>query len=207
MRLKLALAAICLLAGTTSTLLAVDALSWRNSMRSDDLRFAAFPAKRDLWRPRQLFPFGTAKAALDVDDDVAYRRAVQAFALARPRDERYSDTDLLGRRGQAQELLTRIVDGRQDEPRRASAENLIGVLGFANAAVDPEGASSYLTSAVEHFQRAIALDPQSADAKYNLELALDRLAAVKPRSGTNSSSNTRGGAGSGAGAGREGSGY
>jgi hypothetical protein len=81
------------------------------------------------------------------------------------------------------------------------------VLGFASAVVDPSGASSYLMSAVEHFQRAIALDPQSADAKYNLELALDRLAAVKRSSGPTSSSKTRGGAGSGAGAGREGSGY
>jgi hypothetical protein len=150
-RVKLALAASCLLAAIASTLLAVDALSWRNRMRSDDLRFAAFPAKSDLWRPRQLFPLAATKAVLDVDDDLEYRRAVQAFALARPREERYSDTDLIGKRGQAQELLTRIVDSRQDASRRASAENLIGVLGFANAAVDPSGASSYLTSSVEHF--------------------------------------------------------
>ena len=206
-RLTIAVAALLLVVGAACSVLAVDALSWRSSMRSDDLRFVAFPAKSDLWSPRELGPFGTTKALLEVDDDLAYRRALQAFVLGQPRVERYSDTDLIGRRGRAQELLAGIVDSEQSKSRRSSAANLIGVLGFANAAIDSTDAPSYLNAAIAEFRRAIALDPQNADAKYNLELALSRLAGIKRPPDAGSPSQPRGGAGSGAGAGREGSGY
>jgi hypothetical protein len=207
-RLKLVAATVLLLAGAVLALLATDVVRWQSRMRSGDTRFAFVPGKRDLWTPSQLVPLGAAKALLGLDDDLAYRRAVRAFVNSQPREIPYSDTDVVARRGQAQELLAEIADGTQDPKRRAAASNLIGALGFANAALDPSQATTYLSNAVESFRQAISLDPANADAKYNLELALDRLKTAERESGQQPPPrDTRGGTGSGAGTGEPGTGY
>jgi tetratricopeptide (TPR) repeat protein len=206
-RARLLIAAICLLAGAAFILLATDVLRWQSRMQSDDTRFAVAPGKRDLWQPVPLIPFGAAKALLQLDDDLAYRRASRVFALGRPRDQPYSDTKVIAQRGQAQELLADVVE-RDDNPRRRSAAaNLIGVLGFANAALDAPEASAYLAAAIEEFRAAISFDPENADAKYNLELALARLRDAEQANGTPPPPDTRGGSGAGAGTGQPGSGY
>jgi hypothetical protein len=204
---RVGIAAVLLAAALFTTLLATDLLDWKNRVDSGDTRFASGALGSNLWQPRQLVPFGAAKSMLGVQDDVSYRQAIRAFVVGRPRETPFEDTDLLGARGHARELLEPIVNSGTDPGRRSEAANLIGVLGFANAAIDPDQAYTYLTECVHWFRQAIALDPAGDDAKYNLELALDRLKTVRPPPTQKPPKGSKGGAGSGAGTGEPGSGY
>ena len=74
--------------------------------------------------------------------------------------------------------------------------------------LDESAQTSYLQDAVEDFQTAIVIDPENDDAKYNLEVALERLAAAQKSSDEQPPpQDTRGGSGAGSGTGRPGSGY
>jgi hypothetical protein len=205
--LRIGLATVLVAVAVAAVLFATDLLDWRSGIAAGDTRFASGSLAANLWEPRQLVPFGAAKSLLAVQDDVTYREAVRAFVLGRPREQPYGDTDLLGARGHARELLEPIVDRTGDVRRRSDAANMIGVLGFANTAIDPDQSYSYLTEAVTWFRRAIALDPGNENAKYNLELALSRLRNVKPPPNQKPPKGGKGGGGSGAGTGEPGSGY
>jgi TPR repeat len=206
-RLRVVVAALALLVGTLCALFATDVLRWRDRMAWGDTRFEAGSTESGLWSLPQPFLLDTSRSVLALGDDRTYRMAVREFVLGRPREEHFSDAEQISQRGRAQEELAALVEGGQDAKRRAAAANLIGVLGFANAAIDPQQASTYLSAAITSFRQAIELDPSNADAKYNLELALIRLPDAKRSAGQNPSSNTQSGTGSGAGAGRSGSGY
>jgi hypothetical protein len=205
--LRIVVATVAVVAAVALALLAADMFLVQRSMSSSDTRFASGSLSASLWRPHQLLPFGATKSLLSVDDDVAYREAVRAFVLGRPRDEPFQSPDLLGQRGHAQDLLQAIVESKQDPKRRAEAANLIGVLGFANAAVDPDQAYNYLSEAIGRFRQAITLDPASDDAKYNLELALTRIKKTSKPAGQKQPQDNRGGTGGGAGTGDANSGY
>lgn len=205
--LRIAGALVVLLVALGCALLATDALLLQNAFRSGDTRFASGSLGGDLWRPHQILPLGATGSLLGVHDDVAYREAIRAFVLGRPREQPFRDTDLLALRGQAQDRLQAIVEGDGNARRKAEAANLIGVLGFANAAIDPDQAYSYLSEAIGRFRQAIALDPSRDDAKYNLELALTRIRSTPRPQGQRGPRDTRGGTGGGAGTGEAGSGY
>jgi hypothetical protein len=206
-RLRVAAAAVCLVFGTLTLLLATDVLRWQESMKSGDTRFEAGSSRSSLWSVPHVFTFGVGKSVAGVNDDLAYRTALREFARGLPRSERASDTEIISQRGKAQEELAAIASGTQDPRLRAAASNLVGVLGFANAAIDPSQAPTYLTDSIARFREAIALDPNNADAKHNLELALARIGPAKRASGQSKPRTTRGGTGSGAGSGEPGSGY
>ena len=205
--LRIGAASVLAVVAIAVSILATDLLDWRSRIDAGDTRFASGSLAAGMWEPRQLVPLGVAKSMLGVEDDLSYREAVRAFVLGRPREQPFGDTDLLGARGHARELLEPIVDGAGAPSRRGAAANMIGVLGFANAAIDPDQSYSYLTESVRWFRRAIALDPGNDDAKYNLELALSRLKNVKPPPSQKPPKGSKGGAGSGAGTGEPGSGY
>jgi hypothetical protein len=205
--LRIAAALVLAAVALVAVLLATDLLDWKGRMSGGDTRFASGSLAANLWQPKQLLPYGTARSVLGLEDDLQYREAVRAFVLGHPREQPYADTDILGARGHARDLLEAIVDGGGDPGRRSQAANLIGVLGFANAAIDPDQAYSYLTESAGWFRRAIALDPQSDEPKYNLELTLSRLENTRPPRNQRQQRDTRGGTGSGAGAGEPGSGY
>ena len=205
--LRIAAALVVLLVAIGCALVATDVLLLQSGLRSGDTRFASGSLGSDLWRPHQVLPLGATGSLLGVDDDVAYREAVRAFVLGRPREQPFRDPDLLALRGQAQDRLQAIVDGDENAQRKAEAANLIGVLGFANAAIDPDQAYSYLSEAIGRFRQAIAFDPSRDDAKYNLELALTRIKSTPRPQSQRGPRDTRGGTGGGAGTGEAGSGY
>ncbi len=200
------IAALCLVAAAAVMLVASDALRWQHLVDVDDERFAAVPERGELWRMPPLAPFAPTRFLLGLEDDLAYRRALQTFVRGRPRLETYTDTESIAQRTRAQVLLADIVDGGQAPTTRAEAANLLGVLRLASTFLDPSQATTYLTSASEDFRRAVTLAPEHSHAKYNLELTLLRLRDQLAQRGASGQS-PQGGVGSGSGARRPGSGY
>jgi hypothetical protein len=199
------LAALLAGAAVVLLLLALDVRRVEATFRTDDLAFRG-SASQSLWRPAQALPFGVTARVLGTGDDVAFRRGVQDFRLAHPREAGVFEPELESLRGRAQVALTRVARSALDGPRRAAAVNLLGVLAFTDSAADSSTRGSYLADGVAAFQAAAALDPLNDDVKYNLELALSRL-RDDPGTGTSAGGRRRGSVGGGAGGGEVGSGY
>jgi len=200
----LGLALIVLAAG--AALLALDVHRLHGRMASDDLRYRVAPTSSDLWHVSAVFPWNAARDVLGLRDDIAYREAMRAFWRGRPHLPAYGQPLLIAYRGEAQARLNDIADRDRNDQRASEAENLLGVLAFVNAARDDALRASFLANGVASFQNAVALDPTNENAKYNLELALSRLADEGVAGQQVRGGGEKGGQ-SGAGAGEAGSGY
>jgi len=199
--------AACLVGAVAAFLLAFDMWSVKTTLRNDDIRYRAAPTD-ELWRPRELVPGGLATAALGVDDDLAYRRAVRAVRLSHPELPGYSEPNAVDNRNEATVMLTRIVEHDPSDARKSAAANLLGVLSFSDAIAEYTNRERLLTSATSRFRQAIALDPGNGDAKLNLELTLSGSKALKLSEAGGGTNPAAGGKGAkGAGAGEAGSGY
>ena len=203
--LPAAVAVLLAAVGVLALLLAHDVQQRRASFAADDARFRSAPVA-GLWNPSQLIPFGAATRLLDVQDDLAYRRALRTLRLSQPHQLVFASPPTLALRADAQLHLARSVQSDRDRSRRSAAENLLGGLLLAASAEDADSEASLLEGAVGSFRAAIADDGANEDAKYNLELALSRLRSALsssiPRSNIGNASSGRG-----AGVGRAGSGY
>ena len=104
------------------------------------------------------------------------RRAVRAVLLARLADPSVSVSDpavaLL--RNAAQARLDYIVASDASAADKSRAAGLLGVIGLARLVSETQDRVAALSSTVANLQLAIELDPSNHDAKYNLELALQR---------------------------------
>lgn len=201
-------AALCLAVAAGLLLFAADVGRWEETMASDDLTYRSSPAEPLLWQPREIVPFGLARRALATDDDVALRRAVQALRLGRLETGATSDPEIYLRRGEARARLQEIAGGNDDPVSRSRALNLLGVYSFSAAINETRGQFSFIQDAVAAFQAAIEIDPDNAEAKANLELALQRGRTLEAAESGGGPNPTPGGAGAkGAGAGDAGSGY
>ncbi|MGH3134302.1 MAG: hypothetical protein ACRDNY_11280 [Gaiellaceae bacterium] len=188
-------------------LLAADVARWREAMTAGDVRYQASP-EADLWQPDERVPLGIAGGILGVEDDVSFRRAVRALRLARLEDGTISDPELALRRNEAQARLEAISTGGDTRQRRSRAAGLLGVLGIARLATEAQDRVALLESTIASLHRALDLDPSNADAKFNLELALQRGRGIQLTEGAGGTNPAPGGAGArGAGAGDPGSGY
>jgi hypothetical protein len=205
--LRIVLSACCLAAAAALLLLATDVLRWKAAMQAGDVRFRVAPADAELWKPTQLVPFGVARGLLGLGDDVAYRSSVRTFRRGRVRELAFDERGLIAVRREAHDQLIRAARSDPEPVRRSAAYNLVGVLALADASLDPSRGPAFLADAIGSFQQAISLDPESDDAKYNLELALARLPAATKSAGGGNSGTTRGGRGKAAGTGQPGSGY
>ena len=203
------MAAVVLLALAALMLaLAVDVSRWRTALAEGDVRYRVAPADAGLWRPAEVVGLGIASRVLGVRDDVAYREAVRALRVGRIDGPFVTDPRLALLRTEGHGRLSAIADGDGDRRRRSAARNLLGVLALVSSAAEHEDRDALLREAVASFERAIALDPRNADAKHNLELALQRgrgLSVTEPSGGANPAPG--GGGAKGAGAGDPGSGY
>ena len=167
-------AAACLTVAALLLLFAADVREWGKRMAADDLRFAANPVPASLWRPRELAPFGLARGALGIDDDIHYRRAIKLFRLGRPLESLYGKLNA-ALRAQAQISLAEVSESGRDRVRRSQAANLLGILSFSLAVRDPSLTTTFLENAVASFRDAMALDESNVDARFNLEYALYQL--------------------------------
>jgi hypothetical protein len=208
-RLALGTAAIlCVVLATGLLLLAVDIGRWSDAMAADDVRYRADPESTDLWRPDTVLPFGAAKRLLGTGDDVAFREALRALRLGRLDLGITSDPELALKRGEARARLQQLATEDDDRIRRSRATNLVGVIAFASSLTEARDQAAFVEDAAAAFQTAIELDPNNAEAKANLELALQRGRAIQPTEAGGGPNPSPGGSGAkGAGAGDPGSGY
>lgn len=201
-------AVVCLALAVGLALLAVDIARWRDALPAGDVRYRAAPGTTELWRPATLIPRGTGEAMLDVGDDVAFRLAVQALRGARLGNGTASGPGVALQRNEAQARLEAIAAGKGQPMRRSRAANLLGVLGLARLVTETEDRQALLQSTIASLQFAIALDPGNEEAKFNLELALQRSRGNRLAESSSGSNPSPGGTGAkGAGAGQPGSGY
>ena len=211
--LLLVVAAACVVGAVLLALVAVDVARSRSAIRTDDVRFAT-GAPTSGWNPRALAPFGAGERVLGVRDDIAFRRMLRVLRQSKLLDYTVSDPMLAIRRTELAERLESIVVHDPDPVLRSRASSLIGVVAVvAWNSNPPQGTqqqdrSELLLAAIASFEQAIALDPENDDAKYNLQLMLQRGQGLLPTEAAAGKNPSPGGKGSrGAGAGAPGSGY
>ena len=211
--LLLVVAAACVLLAVFLALAAVDVARWRTTIPADDVRFSAGAPTSD-WRPRTLAPFDAGERLLGVGDDVAFRRMLRLLRQSKLLDFTVSDPLLAVRRTELAERLESIVVRDPDPVLRSRASSLLGVVAIAAwNTTPPQGSqqqdrSELLLAAIASFEQAIGLDPGNDDAKYNLQLMLQRGQGLLPTEAAAGRTPSAGGKGSrGAGAGAPGSGY
>jgi hypothetical protein len=204
----------CLVLAALLALFAVDVARWRGEFASGDVHYLAFPGDPRLWRPPAVAPRDAAETLLGIEDDLAYRNAVRSVRIGRLEDPTVSDPRLAILRTDASVRLESVVLSDPHPERRSVASNLLGVLSIV--AFNAQGAggggapdrSELLLNSIASFRQAIELDPDNADAKFNLEALLQRGAGLLPTEAAGGKRPQAGGRGSrGAGAGEPGSGY
>ena len=205
---------VCLALAAGLALVALDVAGWRGEFASGDVRYRAFPGEARLWQPPAHAPFDSAERLLGIEDDLAYRHAIRTVRNGRLGDPTVSDPRLAILRTDASVRLESVVLNDPHPKRRSAASNLLGVLSIV--AFNAQGAggggapdrSELLLNALASFRQAIELDPDNADAKFNLETLLQRGAGILPTEAAGGKKPQAGGRGSrGAGAGEPGSGY
>jgi hypothetical protein len=203
-------AVICLLLALGLGLLALDVARTRDALAQGDVQYRVTPQRVDLWRADPFVPRDLAVRLLGTEDDVELRRAVRAVLLARLADPTVSVSDpaIALLRNAAQARLDYIVASNASDADKSRAAGLLGVLGLARLVYETQDRVAALSSTVANLQAAIELDPSNDDAKYNLELALQRARGIQLTEGAGGQNPSPGGSGSsGAGAGDPGSGY
>lgn len=205
-------AAACALLAVLAALVAVDVARWRDAVERDDVRYAA-GAPSGGWSVSTLAPLDLGERALGISDDVAFRRMLLLLRSSKLRDVTVSDPVLAIRRTELTEALESIIAHDPDPALRSRASTLLGVLDIAAWNAAPGAGSDrdraeLLLAAVANFEQAIDLDTENDDAKYNLQLMLQRGEGLLPTEAAAGRNPSPGGRGSrGAGAGAPGSGY
>lgn len=171
----LTLGAACLVAAVLVGLLAEDVRNWSGAVRKGDVRMRIVPARGDPWRLPNRFPFRTAEHLIGARDDVAFRRALRAFVLTRPRYRGRFGFGFIAPRDGARNRFRAIQRGSGDPANRSAAANFLGLMAYESAGFIDSG---YIRTSTRLFQDAVRLDPGNDQAKFNLELMLDRAEQV-----------------------------
>lgn len=172
---KRGLVAVLLLGvGLVLAVAAVDALRWRGDIERDDVTFSRAHGRTELWQPATLLPGDPVERMIGVRDDVAYRRALRLWVLARPAQEPRNQHDL-ALRAEADAQLAFVAGTGASAETRSRVATLRGVLALEEARTSgPRGAAA-IERSLEQFREAIRLDGTNSQATYDLELVL-RLA-------------------------------
>lgn len=201
------LAAVLLLgAGLLLAVAAVDALRWRGLVEREDVTFDRAHGRPGLWRPDTFLPGDPVERTIGVRDDIAFRRALQKWVLARPAQQPRNQHDL-ALRADADAQLAFVADAGASAETRSRVATLRGVLALEEArSSGPRGAAA-IERSLDYFREAIRLDGTNSQAKYDLELVL-RLAQSSAQQGARRpGSRPNSGTGTGAGASSNQSGF
>ncbi len=185
-------------------LLAVDVLRTPGALERDDVRFEAAPNRQaGLWDGTGIAS-GIVEPMLDLEDDLAYRRTLARFLKVEPGKVEIFGPELENLRGQVQLEIGQGSAADENPQRRAQYLNLLAVLTLERFGGDQTEAETVLRRAIHTLRSAVDTDPENADVKLNLELALRNAKAVN-LPGTDPSGDDA--SGSISGQGRSGSGY
>ncbi|MEX2210671.1 MAG: hypothetical protein WD689_02770 [Gaiellaceae bacterium] len=157
--------------------LAVDVLRAPGQISAEDARFHGAPTRlTSPWGAVDFLPGRPAERLLDVGDDLDFRRATWLFRRVQPGKVQIAGDEqplLEALRGKAIVEIAERSRRESDPRRRAQLLNLNGVFAMSRylvfSAFDKE---RYLKEAIGSFRNAVRLDPEHADARANLELAL-----------------------------------
>lgn len=177
-RLPVALASAGFVLGLVLLLLAVDVSRTASAIEGDDARFLAQPRMPGYWDDRGVLPLDAGARLLGARDDVARREAVQRFWLGRPRDRSLPTAERLVERAQAQAALAEAEAA--SGPGASQPATLLGVLALLTPP-DQAERPQVVRAAASAFRRAIILDPDNDDAKFNLESVLRLVADQRSR--------------------------
>jgi hypothetical protein len=199
-------AGAALVAAAVLALVAVDALRLDTRVGTDDARFASAPMSEGLWEDAGLLPFEATQTVLGIEDDLSYRRAASLYVRSRPGEPTSLNPRRETLRAEATRQLAVISKEDSDARRRSQAAMLLALLalGRGDLFTSAEERLQVLRGAVGNLQIAVELDPDNAEAKRNLELALSSIG--EPPSGATDAGGTTD-TGDTAGVGRSGSGY
>jgi hypothetical protein len=200
---RLVLAGVLVAGAVVVALLAADVRSWPSVLASGDDVYAATPG-RAAWTASTRLG-GLSGMLLGTGDDVAYRRALQLYAVTRGVHQRLDNAlDVQTARARAQDALARA--SRDTNASRASqARTLLGLLTFGASATG--GSTDQLDATVSDFTDAIRANSENDFAKFDLELLLRLTAAHGVRTGPGQGSGLGPTGRHGAGGGVPGSGY
>jgi hypothetical protein len=201
------LVAVLLLgAGLLLGVAAVDALRWRGLVERDDVTFARAHGQPALWRSETLLPGDPVERTIGVRDDIAFRRALQRWVLARPAQEPRNQHDL-ALRADADARLAFAADAGGSAETRSRVATLRGVLALEEArSSGPRGAAA-IERSLQQFRMAIRLDGTNSQAKYDLELVLRLAQPSAQQRSRRPGSRPKSGTGTGAGASSNQSGF
>jgi hypothetical protein len=170
-RILAALVAIALAAGLA--VFAGDVLAASSTMKRDDLRFRVAPDARGLWKIEGRTP--SLESILQLDDDLAWRKAALRFQLSRARANIQYDPSRTASRADTQAAIAEAEREDLDSRQASQMANFSAILGYEEAVGDPQNGPTLLRRALSEFRRAIQLDEANEGAKFNLELLLRLL--------------------------------
>jgi hypothetical protein len=178
--IRLAAGIGCLVLGSLALLFARDVWHADDALGDADRRGAVQSLSPRSWASSEFLPFGVARLALGIDDDLEYR-ALVARAVAMTKQEADTPTQYR-KRLPVQGALLRVKNGDEDPRRRSDAANLLGLMILG----EPEdlGTSPLETPvqrAVREFRFAVRIDPTNDAAKANLELMLQNQRSENPQ--------------------------
>ncbi len=166
--------AALLLGAALALALAVDVVRSSHRVDAADTAFTSGVDPEVSWSVDTLLSPGLSRTLLGLDDDLAFRDAVQRFWLSKPRDRLRAFADVTRRSG-AERVLARLGESDPSPKRRAVALTMRGALLLEEARNTTAQREVFVRRAIEQFQKAATLDPSNDDAVYNLELALKLL--------------------------------
>ena len=205
-RFRIAIAVVALVAAVFAALLASDLRSWQTSVRDGDIEYAQSPATAR-WNATTILPFHLSRGILGISDQLAFRRAARTFvpvhSLGNGFDNGYSESR---ERADLEIVLANLARGH-DRTRDSAADNMLGILAYADTTATGSSQPAPVERAVADFQSAVQLDPSNTDAKYNLEWLQRQLVAHGARVGNTSGTGGAKRGHKGAGSGTPGRGY
>ncbi len=195
-----------LAAATLLALLASDVLGWRNAMQRGD-RELARNVPSAAWHASSVLPTDPARKLLGLTTALRFRAAEQDFVAVKAAGSGYDNgLSESQTRGELEAELAALARSR-DHAVAAAADNLLGILAFADSTTSGPIAPAPVDQSLGDFQAAVRLDPASTDAKFNLELLLRTLLAKGVRPGSDNSTGGAANGHRGAGGGIPGRGY
>jgi hypothetical protein len=163
--------AVLVMLAVSAALVARDAGAVRHTVEHSDLVFLeAQPVYERLWRLETTMPYPTE--LFGIEDDLLYRHALRKYAADERRQQGRLNFSSPGLRAEAQAALSIAENADLSAAKRSTLANLQGVLTYDETLSNPLDASGLALQALEHFHRAVKIDPTNLEAKYNLEYLL-----------------------------------